>query len=108
MDHFEEHLRTFRLAPPSAELDRLMDNAFERTADPGSAAPSWLRWWWLVLPVTGAVAAALLLTVRPRLAPAPPGPVVYQIEAQGRMREWLLAAPIKAQAPPVVLVSIRQ
>ncbi len=104
MNDPEKHLRDLRLAPPSADLDRRMDDAFAAAAD---ANPIWRRrWWWLTALPLGTAATFLFLLLRPVPEP-PPSParaVVYEIEPQGLMRDLLLTPPTRLRAPPKLSV----
>jgi hypothetical protein len=110
MNDLEKYLRVFRLAPPSADLDRRMQDTFKLATGAVSSAHQARGWWWLAtLPAAGAAAALLLLLLRPSPPPAAPPvrPLVYQIEPHGLMRELLLTPPARLQAPPVLVVSVR-
>jgi len=103
-DDLEQHLRALRLARPSAELDRRMDDAFRQASVSDVSMPR--RWWWLAALAAGAVAASLALIMKPTAVPASPAPVVYHIEAPDVMREWLVPTSIESRPPPVVIVSV--
>ncbi len=105
---FEQKLRAARVAPPPADFDRRMDTLF--AAPPPRAHADW---WWAVSALSAAGLAAALalgyLAPRPKVtppAPPMPGPVVYQVEARGLMRE-LLAPSARTSAPPVLTSSVR-
>lgn len=103
-DDLEQRLRALRLARPSAELDRRMDEVFRQAALSEVSMPR--HWWWLAAPAAGVVAASLALIMKPPAVPAPPQPVVYHVEAPDVMREWLAPASIESRPPPVVIVSL--
>ncbi|HVZ63604.1 MAG TPA: hypothetical protein VG936_03375 [Lacunisphaera sp.] len=89
MDDLEQHLQRARLAEPSADLDRRIEAAFSARRNPPAVAVVSMRHWWL-----GAIAAGLSLAaglvVSIRREPPRPETVVYQIEAEGRLRDMLL------------------
>ncbi len=92
MDELEQKLAEMRLAAPSEELDRRIDETFRAARNVGRGTRQIGFWWWLAGTTTaGGVAALLVFTSLPssRMKPVP---VVYRIEAQGRLREMLLNA----------------
>ncbi|MBI2498035.1 MAG: hypothetical protein HYV75_09055 [Opitutae bacterium] len=97
---FETQLRRVRLAAPSADLDRRMDSLLAPTRQTSR------RWWLGATAATGLAAAILFLLSPLARSPAPTQPVVYQIEAQGLMREWLVPPFPKSQTPPAVIVTV--
>lgn len=101
MNDFEKQLKDIHLDAPSPQLDRRMQELFTI----GPARPSSVRWWWMALPAAGAVAASLLLMSHQPERPPQPQTLVYRVEAQGAMREWLLELPVESQTPPRMIVS---
>ncbi len=104
-DDLEKRLRDIHLAPPSADLERRIKELFVAGTSDRPAARR-IRWWWLALPAAGTIVASIFLMSRPNLAPPPIQPVIYQIEAKGLMREWLLTPPPESLAPPKMIVSV--
>ena len=102
-DDFEERLRTFRRAPPSAELDQRMESVFL------AARPPSRRWWLATLPAAAAAVALMLVFSHSSSPPVATSgsPVIYQIEPSGLMREWLLTPPARAQTPPAMVVTMQ-
>lgn len=97
-DDLEKNLRTPRLAPPSVDLDRRMEKLL-------AARPRARRGWWFATLATAGVAAALFVLLSPAPVPAP-RPVVYEIEAQGPLRKWLLTPPPESRPPPTMIVTV--
>lgn len=105
MNELEHKLRTLRLAAPSAELDRRLEETFStarkgtvRSHNPGA-------WWWLAsLATAGGMAA--LLAVAPRWSPPDPTPQVVLLEAPVLLREMLLnpAGGRERPLPPFTVV----
>jgi hypothetical protein len=106
-DDIEKLLGNACLAPPSAGLDRRMNELWAAGAT-GQPAARRSRWWWLALPAAGTIAASLFLLSRQTIASAPIQPVLYQIEAKGQMREWLLNPASESLPPPKMIVSVQQ
>jgi len=106
-DDLEKLLGSVRLAPPSAELDRRMEELLASDTQ-ARLATSRSLWWWLALPVVGTIAASLLLMSWHPVAPRPLPAVLCQIEAKGLMREWLLNPPSASRLPPKMTVSVQQ
>jgi hypothetical protein len=104
MSDFEESLRGLCLAAPSPELDRRIDRMLQSAAIPARPKPR--RWWWLAMPAAAAVAAALVLAFKPSTRPLLREPMVYHVEAEGMMREWLAPASTESRPPAVVVVGI--
>jgi hypothetical protein len=104
MNDFEESLRGMRLARPSPELDQRIDRMLQSAAV--RARPEARRWWWLAVPAAGAVAAALVLALKPPARPVSREPLIYHVEAEGMMREWLAPASMESRPPTVVVVGI--
>ncbi len=103
MNDLEQELSALPLAAPSADLDRRLRDAFAVAARTPKPARTATLWWWLATAtVAGAATAMLLLSLRP---PPPSAPqIVYRIEAQGRMRQLLLAPPAsRARSPRLVV-----
>lgn len=89
-DDPEQRLRALRLARPSAELDRRMDDLFAAATNAPVARPGW--WFALMAPLAGVAAALAIFTMQAqRPAPVPP-PLVCRIEPAGLMREMLVPA----------------
>lgn len=98
MDEIEQKLKNARLAVPSAGLDRRVAESVAAARRRQQAAPGGF-WWWAVA-VTAIGGMAVMFTVSaPRSRPAPTV-VVYQIEAQGRLREMLLNPAATGEAAP--------
>lgn len=104
-NNLEEHLRALRLDQPSKQLDHRMEELFKAIRPVRPAAHR--RLWWVGLPVAGAIAASFLITSRRLPPPLLVQPSVYQIEAKGLMREWLLAPPAESQTPPAMIVTVQ-
>lgn len=100
MDDLEQRLQAAPLAEPSAELDRRIDAALRAARETGpsgvvSAGPK----WWLGAVAAGlSLAAGLLVSIH--RAPPRPAPVVYHIEAEGRLRDMLLNPASAREALP--------
>lgn len=107
MNDLETKLPGFPLDPPSHQLDRRMEELFAAVTS-GRPAARRSRWWWLALPAVGTIAASFFLMSRPRIAPPQIEPVLYQIEAQGLMRDWLLNPPPESLTAPKMIVSVGQ
>lgn len=89
-EDLEHRLRSLRLARPSAELDRRMDDLFASAANAPTARPGW--WFALMAPLAGVAAALAVFTMQAQ-RPAPvPAPLVCRIEPAGLMREMLVPA----------------
>lgn len=103
MNELEQRLKSMRLAAPSAELDRRMDDAFLAAGRTRKKPRKTVFWWWLAaLTAIGSVTALLL--VSPDRSPLAPKSVVYRIEAQGCMRQMLLdPAENQSRLPPFVV-----
>jgi len=105
MNEIEQRLKAARLPEPSVDLDRRLEDAFE-TARERARGSRHASWWWGV----GAVAAAGLVVVAGlmsrRVPPSPPPgrAIVYQVEAQGRLRDLLVTpAGTRGGPPPLVI-----
>lgn len=99
MDDLEQRLRAARLTEPSPGLDRRIEAAFrEVRRDPRPTDHPHPRWWLGALAAGLSLAAGLLVSIRP--TPPPPRPVVYQIEAEGRLRDLLLNPAGNTEALP--------
>lgn len=90
MDELEQRLKPARLAAPPAELDRRIDAAFAAARRRRRAARQGAFWWWTAALATAGGMTALLAVSTRRTFPTVPEVAVYQIEAQGRLREMLL------------------
>lgn len=105
-DDLEQRLQGIRPAPPSAELDRRMDAIFATavTSEKTTVFP-----WWVALPAAGVVAAGILFWRQPEplARPQPLAPIVYRIEPEGLMREWLLTPPAGSQTAPAMIVTVQ-
>lgn len=106
MDELEQKLKAMRLAAPSTDLDRRMDDVFSMAAarnQKGSRRP--VFYWWLAAVTAGSGMAALFV-VAPRRSPSTPETVavVYHIEAQGRMRQMLFNPAASQDQPPRFLL----
>lgn len=105
MDDLEQKLRSARLAAPSANLDRRLDDAFRAARRP--RARSHRAWfWWSLGGVTTAAAMTTLLFMsihRPRPAPRQ---VVYRIEARGALRQMLLGPAASRAGRPHFVVRV--
>jgi hypothetical protein len=95
MDEIEQRLKSSRLAAPSPQLDDRMNAAFLAAGniDTKSRSPG-VVWWLATVAVAGAIAA--LFFVSPHRLATEPKTIVYEAEAQGRMRQMLLG-PAAAQ-----------
>jgi anti-sigma-K factor RskA len=104
MNDIEQHLKKMRLASPSAELDRRMSETLAAAAQTprSSRRVSHLRWL-VALTAAGTVAGFLLMFPRARQQHSKP--VVYRIEATGRLRQMLVEAPSNASSLPPLTVS---
>lgn len=94
MDDLEQRLQRARRAEPSADLDRRIEAVF-RSVRPNAPAVAVLsaRYWWLGAVAAGlSLAAGLLVSTRREPPAAAPVPVVYHIEAEGRLRDLLVNA----------------
>ena len=99
MDDLEQRLESLRLASPSASLDRRIEETFAAARRNATVerAPGLL--WWLTRVVAGAGVAVLILVAI--LRPVPPAaPVVYRVEAEGRLRDMLLNTVVEHDRPP--------
>jgi hypothetical protein len=97
MDELEQRLKSMPLATPSVELDRRLDEMFLLARRRRERSRKMVFYWGLVAAVGG---AALVFLMPLRRAPAAPHPVVYRIEAQGRMRQMLLNSAADRDEPP--------
>lgn len=89
MEDFEQQLRAKRLAVPSEDLDRRIDGAFHAArAKVRTTRP--FAWWWLAAAAAVGAAAVLLVFAHPQTPAAHSAPVVYRVEAKGRLRDMLL------------------
>ena len=108
MNYSEEHLRTVRLAAPSDDLDRRMQETFARAARTQPSPRRAIAWRWIgAFAATGIAAVLTLVAIRPRTMPANPNSpqVLCSIEPQGPMRQLLLDSPASNRPPPRFLVS---
>lgn len=99
MDELEQKLKHTRLAVPSAELDRRIDDAVAAARRRRNTSRKAAFWWWTTALATAGSLTALLVVFPRRSFPAPEVEV-YRIEAQGRMREMLLGPIINRDAAP--------
>ncbi|HWA86581.1 MAG TPA: hypothetical protein VG710_10190 [Opitutus sp.] len=105
MNELEQRLKNARLAPPSAALERRIEDAFANARRRRRAARQGALWWWTAALATAGGMAALLVVSARRSFPAPVA-AVYQIEAEGRLREMLLnPPPPEAGLPSALRVS---
>ena len=109
MNDSEEQLRTARLAAPSDDLDRRMQETFARAActppAPGRAA----AWRWIgFLAATGIAAAVAVVATRLVRPPADSATAqaLYTIEPQGPMRQLLIETPATTRPLPHFAVSV--
>jgi hypothetical protein len=101
MNEIEQKIKNARLAMPSAELDRRIAGSVA-VARRRQQVPRGGFWWWAAALTAAGGVAAMLMFFAPRSLPAP-AVAVYQIEAQGRLREMLLNPPATREvAPPFV------
>lgn len=103
MNDLEHELGAMPLAGPSADLDRRLNDAFAAAARTRNSA-RWATLWWGLAAATVAGAAVALLLLAPRSPPPPASPSVYRIEAEGRLRQLLLAPPASRALPPRFVV----
>jgi hypothetical protein len=109
MNDFEQQLKAARLAVPSDQLDRRMDDLFRAAvaAVPDARRAS-SRWWFLGVPAAAAIGLHLLVLSLPWSPRAPVvAPIVCQVEPAGLMRALLLTPPAAQSAPPVLQLSVR-
>lgn len=99
MDELEQKLKHTRLAVPSAELDRRIDDAVAAAWRRRKASRKAAFWWWTAALATAGSITALLVVSTRRSFPAPEV-ALYRIEAQGRMREMLLNSTMTRDASP--------
>ena len=104
MNNFENQIRAVRLGPPSANLNRRVEELFVSAVKSRPAVHR--RLWWMLLPVVGALAASFVITSR-RQPPPLVQSAVYQIEAKGLMRDWLLTPPAESLTPPAMIVTVQ-
>ena len=103
MNGLEQKLSSLRLAEPSADLDRRMAAAFLSAGRTRKRSPKAVFWWPLAAMAAAGVMTALLVVAPRRSGPAPQT-VVYQLAAQGRMRQMLLnPAPSRDGLPRLVV-----
>jgi hypothetical protein len=106
MDDFEQKLAARRLAQPSAELDRRVDDAFRAARGAAHPARKFAGWWWLAAATAfGGAAALVLVSTRQPTRVVVSVPVVYRVEAQGQVREMLLNPETEPEQPPPFTVS---
>ena len=99
MDDLEQKLQSMRLASPPASLDRRIEETFAAAWRNAAEreAPGLL--WWLTRVAAGAGVAALIFVAI--LRPIPPAaPAVYQVEAEGRLRDMLRNTVAEHDGPP--------
>ena len=103
MNELEQRLRSARLAAPSADLDRHLDEVFlaARRKAQGARPAAW--YWWLTAAAAVGGMAALFLLASHRFPPAPDA-VVYRFEAQGRMVQMLLNPTARRAEPPSFVI----
>lgn len=89
MDQFEQTLKDARLSEPSSDLDRRINNAFAAARGRRSKPRGTRLWWWMAALLTAGSGAILIFVSAHRSLPASEV-IVYEIEAQGRLREMLL------------------
>lgn len=105
MDDLEQRLQSARLAAPSAELDRRLDQAFRAARRPRRRSrPGWF--WWSLAGVTAAGAMAALLFASIGRPPPAPRQVVYRIEARGALRQMLLDPAASREGRPHFVVRV--
>ena len=105
MDELEQRLRSMRLAAPSADLDRHMDDVFLTARRIRNGSRKAVFCWWLAA-VTAAGGTAALFLMAPRRSPPAPHAIVYQVEAQGRMRQMLLNPAASRDEPPRFIIHV--
>lgn len=99
MNELEQNLKNMRLAGPSADLDRRIDEtlgAVARTPRPARIPGR----WWRIPALAASGAAALFLLVVLAAHHRQPETIVYRIEARGRLRQLLLEPPATADSQP--------
>jgi len=102
MNELEQRLKTARLLEPSGNLDRRIDEAFD-AARKGARGPRLAPWLWGAGAAAAAAAAGLVLFAGhwSRRVPPPAGrAIVYQVEAQGRLRDLLVTPAGTRGGPP--------
>ncbi len=87
-EDFEQRLRALRLARPSDELDRRMDDLFAGAANVPTPRSGW--WFALMAPLSGVAAALAIFTMQAQRSAPVPAPLVCRIEPAGLMREMLV------------------
>jgi hypothetical protein len=109
MNYSDEHLRTARLAAPSDDLDRRMQETFARAAQELPEPPRATAWRWIGFFAAAGIAATLAL-VATRVARPPfrrsANQATYSIEPHGPMRQLLLETPASSRPPPHFAVSV--
>jgi hypothetical protein len=92
MSDLEGNLKAARLAAPSPDLDRRINEAFAAAAEGRKPRMRARRGWWIaILAPLGAAAAMFLLSTRPQREPL--HPIIHQMMAQGAMRQFLTEPP---------------
>ncbi len=90
MNDLEQRLQSMRLAAPSADLDRRLDDAFRAAGRAGQRSRKPVFWWSFAAATAAVATAAAVLLMWPRRPEPVPRQVVYRVEAQGRLRQLLL------------------
>jgi hypothetical protein len=99
MDELERKLKRARLAVPSGELDRRIGDEIAAASRQRKTSRKTTFWWWMAALATAGSMAALLIVSGSRPVPAPETAVI-RIEAQGRMREMLVAPSMGRDTAP--------
>jgi hypothetical protein len=105
MDELEQKLKSARLAPPSEELERRMDEVFSIAHRSPVESRQRLYWWYLSAVIAGTGMAAVLIVTPRRLFPVPEE-TLYHIEAQGQMREMLLNSTAHQYTPTPFIIQV--
>ena len=105
MDDIEQRLKSARLAAPSRELDRRIDEIFSVAGKRPQRRRQPVLWWWLAA-ISTVCATCVVFFISSRQPLAPPEPLIYRVEASGRMRDMLLNPTARQTALPHFTVRV--